>query len=109
MVDRSVHRGMGTIILVNLFSWRATDPRDLRAAATAGHNIIGAATDQVIAGAAHRAAVVVAAWGNHGTPLGRERQVIDTIPGLMCLGLTANGHPRHPLYVPAAQPLVPLH
>lgn len=109
MVDRSVHLGMGRFILVNLFSWRATRPRDLRAAATAGHDIIGCDTDQVIADAAQRAAVVVAAWGHHGTLLGRERQVIDAIPKLMCLGLTAKGHPRHPLYVPAAQPLVPLH
>lgn len=62
MVDRSVHLGMGSFILVNLFSWRATYPRDLRAAATAGHDIIGSDTDQVIADAARRAAVVVAAW-----------------------------------------------
>ena len=108
MVDRSVHLGMGRFILVNLFSWRATDPRDLRAAAAAGHDIIGSATDQVIADAVRGAAVVVAAWGHHGTLLGRERQVLDTIPNLMCVGLTAKGHPRHPLYVAAAQPLVPL-
>lgn len=109
MVDRSVHLGMGRFILVNLFSWRATNPRDLRAAAAAGHDIIGSTTDQVIADAVRAAAVVVAAWGHHGTLLGRERQVVDTIPDLMCVGLTAKGHPRHPLYVPAAQPLVPLH
>jgi len=109
MVDRSVHLGMGRFILVNLFSWRATDPRDLRAAATAGHDIIGSDTDQVIADAARRAAVIVAAWGHHGTLLGRERLSIDTIPDLMCLGLTAKGHPRHPLYVPAARSLIPLH
>ncbi len=109
MVDRSVQLGMGRFILVNLFSWRATHPRDLRAAATARHDIIGADTDQVIADAAQHAAVIVAAWGHHGTLLGRAQQVIDTTPALMCLGLTAKGHPRHPLYVPAAQELVPLH
>jgi hypothetical protein len=63
----------------------------------------------VIADTARRADIVVAAWGHHGTLLGRERQVIDTIPDLRCLSLTAKGHPRHPLYVPAAQLLVPLH
>ena len=109
MVDRSVHLGMGRFILVNLFSWRATDPRDLRAAAAAGHDIIGSDTDRVIADAVRGAAVVVAAWGHYGTLLSRERQVLDTIPDLMCVGLTAKGHPRHPLYVPAAQPLVRLH
>ena len=109
MVDRSLDLGMGRFILVNLFSWRTTDPRVLRTAAAAGHDIIGSATDQVIADAARSAAVVVAAWGHHGALLGRDRQILDTIPDLMCLGLTAKGHPRHPLYVPAAQPLVPLH
>jgi hypothetical protein len=108
MVDRSVQMGMGTFILVNLFSWRGTDPHDLRAAVAAGHDIIGSATDQVIADSVERAAVVVAAWGHHGTLLGREREVLDTIPDVMCVGLTAKGHPRHPLYVSAAQPLVPL-
>lgn len=108
MVDRSVQLGMGRFILVNLFSWRTTNPRDLRAAAAAGNDIIGSATDKVIADAVRGAAVVVAAWGHHGTLLGRERQVLDTIPDLMCVGLTAKGHPRHPLYVPAEQPLVPL-
>ncbi len=109
MVDGSMQLGVGRFILVNLFSWRATAPRDLRAAATAGHDIIGSDIDQVIAGAARGAAVVAATWGYHGTLLGRERQVIDTIPDLKCVGLTAKGHPRHPLYVPASQPLVPLH
>ena len=108
MVDRSVNLGMGRFILVNLFSWRTSDPRDLRAAAAAGHDIIGSDTDQVIADSARRAAVVVAAWGHHSSLLGRESQVLDAIPELMCVGLTAKGHPRHPLYVPAAQPLVPL-
>ena len=60
MVDRSVQLGMGRFILGNLFSWRATDPRDLRAAAAAGHDIIVSATDQVIADAVRGAAVVVA-------------------------------------------------
>jgi len=109
MVDRSLDLGMGRFILVNLFSWRTTDPRVLRAAAAAGNDIIGSSTDQVIADATRSAAFVVAAWGHHGTLLGRDRQILDTIPDLMCLGLTAKGHPRHPLYVPAAQPLVPLH
>ena len=36
------------------------------------------------------------------------REVLKAIPDVMCVGLTAKGHPRHPLYVPAAQPLVGL-
>lgn len=85
---------MARFIVVNLFSWRATNP------VTSGR-----APD----GVGDLLAVVVAAWGHHGTLLGRERQVLDTIPGLMCVGLTAEDHPRHQLYMPAAQPLVPLH
>ena len=55
---------MGRFILVNLFSWRVTNPRELRAAAAAGHDITGSANDQVIADAVQGAAVVVAAWGH---------------------------------------------
>lgn len=93
MVDRSLLLGMGRFILVSLFSSRTTDPSDLRAAETAGHDLIGSDTDQVIADAAERASVVVAAWGHRGTLLGQKRQVIDSIPDLMCLGLTAKFTP----------------
>ena len=55
-------------------------------------------------------------WGNQGAWRGRDRQVLtllrDTLasgnvphpPQLLCVGLTAAGQPRHPLYVASTTP-----
>jgi hypothetical protein len=69
---------------------------------------------------------VVAAWGpKHGEIIRRrlrEQPNIDRIPddgrevlamakhsgsNLVCLGVTKDGSPRHPLYVASAQPFIP--
>ena len=45
------------------------------------------------------AGVVVAAWGNHGSHLGRDQQVIALLPRLTCLKVTKARQPSHPLYL----------
>jgi hypothetical protein len=60
--------------------------------------------------AAEAGAPVIAAWGVNGVHAAREATVraLAAEYGLtiMCLGTTQDGHPRHPLYVPAAQEFV---
>ncbi len=105
MVDRSIALGFGRFRLVNLFAWRTTKPADLRSAAERGEDVIGGRCDDAIRRAAHDAELVVAAWGAHGRLLGRDGQVLEMLPIVHCLGTTARGAPRHPLYVPATQSL----
>lgn len=93
--------GFGGVEVVNLFAWRATDPRELRRAA----DPVGPENDRVIAAAAARNHAVIAAWGNHGALGERDRQVAALLARFRprCLGApTARGAPRHPLYVRAA-------
>lgn len=92
--------GFGGVEVVNLFAWRATLPRELRRAA----DPIGPRNDQVIAEAAARAQAVIVAWGIHGVHLGRGDDVAHLLAAARprCLGATATGAPRHPLYVRAA-------
>ena len=93
--------GFGGIDVVNLFAWRSTDPAALARVA----DPIGPDNDETIADALRQAALAVAAWGCD--PMTRTRSV--AIKGLAarvrvplwCLGVTKNGHPRHPLYVAA--------
>jgi hypothetical protein len=98
--------------VVNLFAFRATDPADLRRCANPVgpenrdwiRRSIEEAADQIIPGP------VVCAWGRHGTYMGQAEIVMGWIEHFcepMCLGLTRDGHPRHPLYVPYAARLVP--
>lgn len=91
--------GYGAFRVVNLFAWRATDPRALRSAAAPA----GPANDAAIAEAARWADLVVAAWGVHGVHLGQGARIEASLRAaghrLHHLGLTKDGHPRHPLYV----------
>ena len=51
----------------------------------------------------------VAAWGAHKLAAARALGVVHAFAGrplLWCLGVTKDGHPRHPLYVRADAPLI---
>ena len=94
--------GFGGVRIVNLFAWRATAPADLKRQPSP----VGADNDAHLLAACAGAARVVAGWGTHGIHLDRAGQVLrmlrDNAVPIHTLGLTRQGHPRHPLYVPYA-------
>ena len=91
--------GYGAFRVCNIFAYRATDPRVMRAQPEP----VGAANDAAIAEGADWADCVLCAWGSHGAHLERGPAVERLLRGcgrpLVHLGLTKGGHPRHPLYV----------
>jgi hypothetical protein len=90
--------GYGGLIVANLFAWRSPYPAHLKNA----RDPIGPSNDQWLKKLAKQSAAVVGAWGNHGTYMQRGQAVAALFPGLQCLGVTKQGQPRHPLYVPSA-------
>jgi hypothetical protein len=96
---RAQRWGYGGLIVTNLFALCSSDPAALRRAA----DPIGPKNDAAIAAAAHAAALVICAWGNRGTHLGRARAVrallnsVGVFPS--CLGETQAREPAHPLYL----------
>lgn len=95
--------GCGRLEVVNLFAFRATAPKDMRAAA----DPIGPENDAHILAAVTAAdGPRIAAWGAHGGQRGKEVGRRLRGMGLKCLGLTAALAPRHPLYVRGDAPLV---
>ena len=97
--------GFGNFAVANIFAYRATDPRVMRAAA----DPVGPQNDATILSLIQQADQIICAWGSHGAYLNRGNQVQtllrDTNRPLHHLGLTKSGHPRHPLYTGyAAQP-----
>lgn len=94
--------GFGALIVTNLFAWRATDPQEMKRA----REPVGRGNDAAILRAAREAAIVVCAWGNHGTHLGRSREVVAVLRcagiGLSVLRLNGAGQPAHPLYLPGS-------
>lgn len=122
VVGFSTRAGYGACLVTNAYPFQATDPADLKCALKADPDRVtgprGAEpllllrSDEKTLEAAQRSTALVLAWGGH-CPVGRAREllrmlnaVVATRP-LLCLGYTKNGHPRHPLMVPYAQPLVP--
>lgn len=95
--------GYGALVMTNLFAFRATDPDEMKRAPLP----VGPDNDSFLRRWARDAGVVVAAWGVHGTHRGRDREVRDMLPTMRVLGLTKDGHPKHPLYLP--KDLTPIH
>lgn len=99
--------GFGAFGVCNIFAWRETDPARMRAVA----DPVGDGNDAAIRAAGAGADRIVCAWGAHGAHLGRGRTVEALLRAtgrpLYHLGLTRDGHPRHPLYVAYATEPVP--
>lgn len=95
--------GFGAFRVTNIFAWRDTEPKKMRAAA----DPVGADNDAAILEACGWADQVICAWGAHGEHLDRGQQTATLLRGcgkpLFHLGLTQAGHPRHPLYIAYAQ------
>lgn len=91
--------GFGAFVMTNIFAFRATDPRVMKAEA----DPIGFGNDDTINRLARKAGIVVAGWGVHGAHLDRGLDVAAMLPPgmLKCLGYTKDGDPRHPLYLRA--------
>jgi hypothetical protein len=99
--------GHGGILMGNLFAIRATDPKDMLRAL----DPVGDRNDYWLRRLTDLSGRVVAAWGAHGGHRGRAQAVVDSgvLGSFTVLGLTKDGHPRHPLYMRAdCRPLNPL-
>lgn len=98
--------GYGSVDIVNIFAFRSTDSKRLRFV----RDPVGPQNDRHILRAVRRCRTVVAAWGVHGELHNRGDQIAETLrrrTALHVLQCTRDGHPRHPLYLPACAKPVP--
>jgi hypothetical protein len=95
--------GFDALCMLNAFSLRSTDPMVMKRATVP----VGDHNDEWLVRCASISAIVVAAWGVHGEYQGRGEAVRRLIPNLMCLGVTKDNYPRHPLYLKDSTPLIP--
>jgi hypothetical protein len=108
--DRTIRRcmgfaeafGCGRLVVGNLFAFRTRKPAELRRAPSPE----GPYNLRHLRKMCGEADIVIAAWGVSGKHLGQDdrvRQMLQTwgVP-LHYLGLTKDGHPRHPLYMKGA-------
>lgn len=91
--------GYGSFEVVNIFGFRATDPRDLELA----EEPIGPMNERIVAAAIMRCDTIICAWGAHRMAERNSNYLLGRIrayrPAAYCFGKTKNGSPKHPLYV----------
>lgn len=96
----------GGVILVNLFAYRATNPKELPKV----DDPVGPENDTHLQWAirAPILATVIAAWGADKfarRQATRVRVMLKMERRVQCLGRNDDGSPRHPLYLPYSTPL----
>jgi hypothetical protein len=84
------------LCMTNLFAWRDTDPEKMKAVAEP----IGPDNDRWLLECAQNAGMILAAWGKHGSHLGRAAAVLAQIRPVHCLKQNKDASPMHPLYCP---------
>lgn len=100
--------GFDAFVVVNLFAFRATDPKDLVRAFKQGRAVVGPKNEQAIADAADRSSLVICAWGAGVRSVDPRFSAEDAVdraigrhPQVRCLGRCKGGsEPRHPLMLP---------
>lgn len=100
--------GAGGMAMLNLFAFRATDPKIMKAQA----DPVGPENDLTIATWVKQSEIVVCCWGSHGRHMERSKALLEQLrqcgaDNLHHLGLTKTGEPKHPLYLRADTPLQP--
>lgn len=89
--------GFSGLLMMNAYAFRATDPKDMKAAA----DPVGPGNDEAFGYRRTQVGLIVAAWGNHCTGE-RAAEVLHAIgQPVHCLGTNQSGSPKHPLYLKA--------
>lgn len=89
------------MVVTNLFSFRATDPKDLHDLLRNGRydRAVGDGNDESIDNAANESDIVLVAWGANANKQPVPLRVADVMSMFLrpsCIGVTKDGHPLHP-------------
>ncbi len=90
--------GYGGLLIGNVFATRTRLARQLVQHA----DVRDDCNEEALRVLKASAAETIIAWGNKGRLAQRGERLLSVLDGAKCLGLTARGAPRHPLYVPKA-------
>lgn len=89
--------GFGSMVMLNLFAFRATDPIQMKRQ----RDPVGHWNDAAIREYSKTAGRLVCCWGNLGLHRGRQAEVWPLVKDYVptCLAVTKLGCPSHPLYL----------
>lgn len=101
-VDFANRAGFNRLEVVNLFAYRTPSPAALK---TFDGDAVGPANYLSVRTSARDAGLIVCAWGADGGYQDQDEVVMNGLKErgisapIVCLGKTARGYPRHPLYI----------
>jgi hypothetical protein len=97
--------GFGSLLVMNVFAWRATDPKELkRCLDPVGYPINSNLLRHRLTDG--KIELVICAWGRHAQLHGRHGQMLNLLRdcgmdgAAKCLKKSRDGVPWHPLYLP---------
>ena len=92
--------GYGGLWMCNLFSFCTANPKEL----FGNTDPLARENSLVLKVVRRKVNVAVVAWGNQGAKVMQWRQwperVVEMLAPVHCLGVTGEGQPKHPLYLP---------
>jgi len=95
----SMDAGFNTFYMLNLFAFRATDPKIMKEQP----DPVGPDNDDWIRKTVSECSMVVCAWGQHGKYLDRQDHVLAYLremhADMRYMELAKDGTPKHPLYL----------
>ncbi len=101
-IVRASKEGYGGILVGNLYAYVSTIPKVL----LGGDGYIGEETDNYLKQMIGLSGKVVCGWGSFKPVYKRANVVLKMIPEPYCLGVNADGQPKHPLYISYETPII---
>ena len=87
--------GYGGLYMANLFAYRATKPKDMKATPEP----VGNDNNSILVELYNKADITIAAWSADGNFKNRDKEVQLLLPKLHVLKINKDGSPGHPLYL----------
>jgi len=102
LMARAYKNGFGGLLMANLYAYVSTDPKAL----LNNHNTVGELTDYYIKQMVILSDRQLCGWGSFKPVTKRAPAVLLMLKEPYCLGINADGQPKHPLYIGYDVPMV---
>jgi hypothetical protein len=103
---RADRTGFGGLLMGNLYGLVSTDPDTLLDTTIDDSDVVGIETDDYLRQMIRLSARHLVGWGSFKAVPYRAPAVLKMIPEPYCLGVNADGQPKHPLYIGYHVPMV---
>ncbi len=102
LMSRAYKSGYGGLLMANLYAFVSTNPESL----LNNGNAVGEFTDDYIREMVKLSECQLCGWGSFKPVVKRASIVYPMLTNPFCLGVNADGNPKHPLYIGYDVPMV---